>query len=173
MMEERIILVNKNNQPIGAGEKLAVHQKGQLHRAFSVLIFNSQGKMLLQKRASHKYHSGGLWSNACCSHPRVGEELKEAVSSRLIEEIGIKCKLKEIFSFTYKVNFKNGLIENEFDYVFLGKFDGEPKINLEEAEDCCWKSLDDIKKEILLTPEKFTFWFKIIMNNKLERYLKK
>lgn len=131
-----IILVDKDDNEIGKGEKMAVHLAGQLHRAFSIFIFNSQGEMMLQRRASTKYHSPGLWTNACCSHPRPGESLEQAAKRRLKEEMGFECDLQKVFSFIYKAKVED-LTEHEFDHVFIGKFDQEPVLNKEEADG--WK----------------------------------
>lgn len=158
-----VILVDENNNPVGSMEKMEAHKKGLLHRAFSIFIFNQKGQLLLQKRATGKYHCGGLWSNTCCSHPAPGENLLESASQRLMEEMGIETELREIFTFTYRVSFENGLTENEFDHVLIGFSDTKPKINPDEAED--WKYID---KEIALkatvdNPDEFTPWFKIAL----------
>ncbi len=162
-MKEEIILVDKNDNKIGTGEKMKVHQDGKLHRAFSIFVFNSKNKMLLQKRAKTKYHCGGLWTNTCCSHPRSGESLEKATHRRLQEEMGFDCELKKIASFIYRAEFDNGLTEHEYDHIFTGRFDGEPKLNSEEADDYKWISLEELKKEIKKNPESFTVWFKIAM----------
>ncbi len=157
-----IILVDKEDNEIGGGEKMAVHLEGKLHRAFSVFIFNSQGEMMLQKRASIKYHSPGLWTNACCSHPRPGETLEEAAERRLKEEMGFECDLKKVFSFIYKAKVEN-LIEHEFDHVFFGKFDQEPILNKEEADDWKWIEPRKLVEDIIKNPKEYTCWFKIIL----------
>lgn len=167
---EQVILVDKNNQPIGTGEKMAVHQKGQLHRAFSIFIFNSRKRLMLQKRAISKYHCGGLWTNACCSHPRVDENIDTAVHRRLKEEMGFDCQLKEAFTFIYKAKLDHGLTEHEFDHVLIGTFDDQPKINPEEADDWKWIDLEDLKKDIAQNPQNYTPWF-IIALPRLEKYL--
>jgi len=159
---EKVILVNEKDEQIGTGEKLKVHREGKLHRCFSILIFNSKGELLIQQRAKSKYHSPGLWSNTCCSHPRPGEDLKTAAQRRLKEEMGIECDLKEIFSFIYKVKVGN-LIEHEFDHVFLGKFNGEPTPNPNEVENWQRISLKELKKDIKKNPKKYAPWFKIIL----------
>ncbi|OIO44493.1 MAG: isopentenyl-diphosphate delta-isomerase [Candidatus Nealsonbacteria bacterium CG_4_10_14_0_8_um_filter_35_10] len=159
---EEVILVNKKDEQIGTGEKLKVHREGKLHRCFSILIFNSEGELLIQQRAKSKYHSPGLWSNTCCSHPRPGEDLKTATKRRLKEEMGIKCDLKEIFSFIYRA--KSGKwIEHEFDHVFVGKFDSNPKLNKKEVQDFKWINLQELKKDLKEHPRKYTFWFKRIL----------
>jgi len=158
-----LILVDKNGKEIRKGEKLKVHQEGKLHRAFSIFIFNKKGELLLQKRAKSKYHSSGLWSNTCCSHPRPGFDIKEEAKRRLKEEMGIETDLKEIFSFIYKAKVGE-LIEHEFDYVFIGNFDGQPKPNKKEVDDWKWLNKKDLEKEIKANPEKYTPWLKIIFN---------
>jgi isopentenyl-diphosphate delta-isomerase len=135
MKEEKIILVNEQDEVTGSMEKMEAHRKGLLHRAFSIFIFNGKGEMLLQQRAFSKYHSAGLWTNACCSHPAPGEDIKDAVSRRLQEEMGFKTPLKKIFDFIYKAEFDNGLTEFEFDHVFAGEYEGPVKINTEEVND--------------------------------------
>jgi isopentenyl-diphosphate delta-isomerase len=160
---EYVILVDKKDKEIGIEEKIKAHEKCLLHRAFSILIFNSKYEMLLQKRANSKYHCGGLWTNACCSHPRPNEKIEDAAHRRLREEMGFDCDLKEIGSFIYKANFENGLCEYEYDHVFLGFYDGKIKINKDEAEEYKWVKLDDLKKDIKNNPEAYTPWFKIIM----------
>lgn len=162
-MLEKIILVDKNDNKIGTGEKMQVHRDGTLHRCFSIFVFNSKNEMLLQKRAKEKYHCGELWTNTCCSHPRAGELLTEATHRRLQEEMGFDCELKEIGSFIYKAKFDNGLTEHEYDHVFTGKFDDEPKLNPEEADDYKWINLENLKKEIKKNPADFTVWFKIAL----------
>jgi isopentenyl-diphosphate delta-isomerase len=134
-----------------------------LHRAFSIFIFNSEEKLLLQKRAFGKYHSEGLWTNTCCSHPSSGETVIESGNRRLMEEMGMKCPLQPHFSFIYKAELDNGLIEHEFDHVLVGFTDQDPELNLSEASEFKWMTLNDIQNDINLHPEKYTSWFKIIM----------
>lgn len=161
---EKVILVNKKDEPIGWGEKLKVHLQGKLHRAFSIFLFNKKGELLIQKRANSKYHSGGLWANTCCSHPRPNEETKEAAKRRLKEEMGINVSdLKEVFSFIYKANLGR-LKEYEFDHVFIGRFNGQPKINKKEVEDFKWISLKELKKDIKKHPQRYTVWLKKALN---------
>lgn len=167
-MPEQIILVDEKDQQIGEMEKMQAHAEGRLHRAFSVFVFNSKGEMLLQQRAKSKYHSGGLWTNTVCSHPRVGEDLLSAVHRRLQEEMGFDTEVKEIFSFIYKVPLDNDLFEHEFDHVFVGFYDGEPKINPQEAESYKWVTLDDIQFDIEIDPQNYTEWFKIIFEKNLQ-----
>lgn len=160
---EQVILVDKDDNEIGTMEKMEAHQKGLLHRAFSVLIFNSKGEWLIQKRAGSKYHSAGLWTNTCCSHPRPGEKIEQAANRRLKEEMGIEVKSRLSHTFIYKADLGNGLIENELDYVFTGTFDGVPVINPTEVEGWKFISLTNLKKEIEERPLEFTPWFKIIL----------
>ncbi len=171
MGKDSIILVNEKDEIVGSMPKMEVHQIGLLHRAFSVFIINSQNEMLLQQRALTKYHSGGLWTNACCSHPAPGEITREAAERRLKEEMGFSVPLKKIFEFTYKTAFGNGLTEYEYDHVFLGEFNGEPQLNTEEVQDYKFLSLESIKDSMLTQPEKYTSWFLIALP-KLENYLK-
>ena len=129
-----VVLVDENDNELGVMKKMLAHEKGVLHRAFSVFIFNSKGELLLQQRANHKYHSAGLWTNTCCSHPRPNETIKDAAHRRLFEEMGMVCDLKIIDNFIYKANFDNGLIEHEFDYIIKGFSDAVPAINKDEVE---------------------------------------
>ncbi len=163
MSEERVILVNDKDEQIGLVEKLEAHEKGLLHRAVSVFIFNRKGELLLQKRASTKYHGAGLWTNTCCTHPRDGESNLECAHRRLQEEMGIETQMEERFSFIYKSEVENGLIENEFDHVFFGIYDGETNLNAEEVEDCTFVSLGNVSKEADQHPERFSIWFRIIL----------
>lgn len=166
---EKVILVDKNDKEIGFDEKLKAHQNGgKLHRAFSIFIFNSKKELLLQKRAQGKYHSALLWTNTCCSHPRPAEVLSAAAHRRLKEEMGFDCDLSEKFSFIYKVDLENGLSENEFDHVFFGKFDVEPKPNPKEADSWQWIGLEELKQDIKQNPEKYTYWLKLSLNKIIE-----
>lgn len=160
-MTEQVILVDETDKAIGAMEKLEAHQKGVLHRAFSVFIFNSKGLMLLQRRALGKYHSAGLWTNTCCSHPRPGENTQDAAHRRLKEEMGLETKLNYKTAFIYKAAFDNSLTEFEYDHVFIGETDKEPVINPAEVDSYAWMSLTDIREKISLQPEAFTVWFRI------------
>jgi isopentenyl-diphosphate Delta-isomerase len=162
--EEYILTVDEQDREIGYMEKLKVHQLGLLHRAFSVMVFNPKGEVLLQKRATLKYHSPGLWSNTCCSHQREGESLVDAVSRRLQDELGFLCECKEIFQFKYQVKFDNGLTEYEIDHVFFGQFNGEVIPNRDEVEEIKWVNMDDLKNEMKEYPERFTYWFQILMD---------
>ena len=161
---EEIILVDEKDNEIGSCEKLEAHKKGLLHRAFSIIIFNSRHEFLLQRRALTKYHCPGLWSNACCSHPRINETLQNAIHRRLVEEMGFDCYLKKKFVFNYKVSFSNGLIENEIDHVFLGRYDRKIDFNKAEVEEVKWVNFKDLIKDIKENPENYTPWLKIIVN---------
>ena len=161
MSKEKVILVDKNDTQVGLMPKLEAHQKGLLHRAFSVFIFNSNHQLLLQKRAVSKYHSGGLWTNTCCSHPREGEETINAANRRLIEEMGIKTNLRKVFDFIYKAELDNELTENEFDHVFYGLYNEDPIINTEEADDFKWIDMETLNNDITANGQNYTVWFKI------------
>ncbi len=165
-MQEEIILVDEKDNPIGFEEKLKAHQNGKLHRAFSIFIFNSKGEMLIQLRSVKKYHFGGLWTNTCCSHGVKGEGLEESIHRELQEEFGFDTELKEQFSFLYHAaDEKSGLVEHELDHVFVGFYDGEVKPNPEEVDDFKWVKIEDLKKGIKENPDKYTPWFRIILNN--------
>ncbi len=176
MIEEQVILVDKDDTQIGLMPKMEAHEKAVLHRAFSVFVFNNKGELLLQQRAADKYHSPLLWTNTCCSHQRNGETSLEAGKRRLEEEMGFECDLEEVFSFIYKAPFENGLTEHEFDHVLIGRYNKKPLINKEEVETYKWMTLEAVKKDIEMCPEKYTVWFKIIfkesyhqiVNSKLE-----
>lgn len=159
--EEKVILVNENDDMVGTMDKIQAHKQGLLHRAFSIFIFNSKGDMLLQQRAFTKYHSGGLWTNACCSHPMPGEKTHDAAQRRLMEELGFETPIEKIFDFTYKADFHNGLTEYEFDHVFAGEYEGELDINPDEVNDFIYKEVSVIKNEMQTEPQKFTAWFHI------------
>lgn len=163
MKEEQVILVNEKDEQIGLSGKLKAHQSGALHRAVSVFVFNTKGELLIQKRALSKYHGAGLWTNTCCTHPRDGETNLECAHRRLQEEMGFNTNLEEQFSFIYKSEVENALIENEFDYVFFGVFDGDVKLNKEEVEDCTFVSLGNVSKDADQHPERFSIWFRIIL----------
>ena len=155
----QVILVDENDQQCGSIEKMEAHQKGLLHRAFSVFIFNSKGELLLQQRALDKYHSGGLWTNACCSHPEPGEETMNAAQRRLNEEMGFNIPLEKIFDFVYKAEFENGLKEYEFDHVFVGEYNGKINFNNEEVMDHRYMEMEWIRQSLKSEPEKYTAWF--------------
>ena len=154
-----LILVDEQDRPTGIMEKMEVHEKGLLHRAFSVFIFNDKQEMLLQKRASVKYHSAGLWTNACCSHPQPGEDTLTAAKKRLQEEMGFTTALRKAFEFVYKAPFDNGLTEHEFDHVFIGSYNGEIFPDPEEVSDYCFMPLEKITAQLESSPSKYTAWF--------------
>jgi isopentenyl-diphosphate delta-isomerase len=158
---QQVILVDEQDKAIGEMEKLEAHKSGRLHRAFSVFIFNSEGKMLLQRRALSKYHSAGLWTNACCSHPAPGEETMQSAERRLKEELGFTTSLEKAFDFIYNVKFQNGLIEHEFDHVFTGVYDGVIEMNEEEVVDFTFETIDSIWTSLSDNSEKYTEWFRI------------
>lgn len=158
---EYVVLVNDEGQEIGVMEKLEAHEKGCLHRAFSIFLFNTKGEMLLQQRASSKYHSPNLWTNTCCSHPRPNEAIDVAAVRRLFEEMGMTCQLNYAFHFIYKAELDQGLTEHELDHVFIGTTDSEPKINVGEVKAYQYLSIETIQKQMQENPEHFTEWFKV------------
>lgn len=158
-MEQQVILVNEQDEMTGVADKMEAHKMGLLHRAFSVFIFNEDGEMLLQQRNINKYHSGGLWTNACCSHPLPGERTEDAAVRRLKEEMGFETPVEKIFDFVYKAAFDNGLTEYEFDHVFAGKYSKHIVLNKEEVMDYCYKNMQDIKESLISHPQKYTAWF--------------
>jgi isopentenyl-diphosphate delta-isomerase len=158
---EQVILVDENDVSTGTMAKMEAHEKAILHRAFSIFIFNEKGEMLLQQRAAGKYHSGGLWSNSCCSHPRPGEETAHAAARRLKEEMGFETRLEKIFEFVYKASFANGLSEHEFDHVFVGYHDGAVNPDEKEVSGYAYMPMPDIKKLMQTQPDLFTAWFHI------------
>ena len=168
-MEEQVILVNTNDQPIGLMPKMEAHEKGTLHRAFSVFILNDKGELMLQQRALHKYHSPGLWTNTCCSHQRDGETNIAAGKRRLQEEMGFVTDLRGVASFIYKAPLNNGLTEHELDHIMIGKFNGTPNINPEEVADWRWMSVETIRENIQNQPENYTVWFIIIFEKFYEQ----
>ena len=172
MSEDKVILVDKNDNQVGLMPKLEAHEKGVLHRAFSIFIFNSRYELLLQKRASSKYHSGGLWTNTCCSHPREGEDTLDAANRRLDEEMGIKTSLRKVYDFIYKAELDNQLTEHEFDHVFYGVCDNDPILNKDEAEDSKWVDMETLNNDIMKNEDNYTVWFKIAFDY-FYNYLKK
>ncbi len=167
-MTEKVILVDEDDNKIGTEEKLKAHQDGgKLHRCFSIFIFNDKGELMLQKRAEQKYHCPDLWTNTCCSHPRPGEPLEEAAHRRIKEEMGFDCPMEEKFTFTYKADFENGLTEHEYDHVYIGKYNGEPDPNPEEAGDWKWIKPKKLNQDIEKNPERYTPWFKKALDKAL------
>lgn len=164
---EYVILVDEKDHELGLMEKQEAHQKGLLHRAFSVFIFNNKGELLMQQRAFNKYHSAGLWTNTCCSHPRANEKTIDAAHRRLNEEMGFDCELEEKFHFIYRTPFENGLTEHELDFVYTGKFDGVPDINKNEVQSYKWLSLEDLISDMHNHPDYYTSWFSIILKEYL------
>jgi len=163
-MTEEVVLVNERDEPVGRMEKLEAHRLGVLHRAFSVFVFHSDGRLLLQRRASTKYHSGGLWTNTCCGHPRPGEILHEAAARRLREEMRIAPRLTERFSFLYRAELANGLVEHELDHVLFGLHDGGADADPEEADAVRYAAPTEIDAELASHPERYTAWFKLCWN---------
>lgn len=162
MLEEKVILVDTNDEPIGLMEKMAAHEQALLHRAFSVFVLNDNNEIMLQQRAASKYHSPLLWTNTCCSHQRPSETNIQAGKRRLQEEMGFEVELTELFHFIYKAPFDNGLTEHELDHVMIGKYNDVPNINKDEVESWKWMSIEAIKKDIQENPNIYTAWFKII-----------
>jgi isopentenyl-diphosphate delta-isomerase len=163
-MEERVVLVDANDAEVGTLEKQRAHLEGRLHRAFSVFVMNSRGEMLLQRRAAGKYHSGGLWTNTCCSHPRPGEAVDDAARRRLREEMGIDVELVPLFEFTYRAEVGPGLVEHEYDHVFAGHYDGEPAPSVDEVDGWGWVPVADLARRVRDDPEAFTPWFRVVFS---------
>ncbi|MBS1976404.1 MAG: isopentenyl-diphosphate Delta-isomerase [Bacteroidetes bacterium] len=164
-MNEFVILVDEMDREMGTMEKMAAHRQGLLHRAFSVVLFNSKGELLMQKRAAGKYHSAGLWTNTCCSHPRPHESIETAARRRLVEEMGIDIKTNFAFKFNYKAELDNNLTENECDHILVGTFDGTPVVNPAEVADWKFEGLDSIRLRIKKNPETFTHWFRLLVHH--------
>jgi isopentenyl-diphosphate delta-isomerase len=163
-----IALVNENDEVTGYSNKMDVHRSGQLHRAFSIFIFNDDYKILLQRRALSKYHSGGLWTNACCSHLVFGDNFDSAVHCKLNQEMGFDCNLEHIFTFNYKTQLGNGLIENELDHVFLGHFNGSPNPNPAEVSEWKWADLIEVNTDLINNKDNYTYWFNIAFQKVLQ-----
>jgi isopentenyl-diphosphate Delta-isomerase len=170
-MVDQLILVNENNEAIGVGEKLQIHQDGLLHRAFSVFILNADKELLLQRRALEKYHSAGLWSNTCCGHPRPGEQLISAARRRLKTEMGLNCRLREIGSLIYRAKVGNGLVEHEFDHLLIGQSEVDPILNPAEAIAWQWIGLKALEADLQDRPQVYTCWLKIIISSALLKSL--
>ena len=164
MAEEKVILVNENDEQIGLMEKIEAHEKALLHRAFSVFVFNDKNELMIQQRALSKYHSPGLWTNTCCSHQREGESNIDAGKRRLHEEMGFSTDLNDTISFIYKAPFDNGLTEHEFDHILVGNFEGQPDLNPDEVAAWKWVSLEDLEEDMKKNPDIYTEWFKIIFD---------
>ncbi len=157
-----VVLVNSIDEAIGVMDKMKAHELGLLHRAFSIFVFNSRGELLLHQRAAHKYHSGGLWTNTCCSHPLPDEDVLLAANRRLHEEMGLKCDLKKLFSFIYRADVGNGLIEHELDHVFFGETKNQPSPNPEEVSDFRWMDISELNEQLESSPEDYTVWFRMV-----------
>lgn len=170
-MEDRVILVDEQDQEIGSTGKLDAHRQGKRHRAFSIFVFNRAGQVLLQKRASAKYHSGGLWSNTCCSHPRPGIRIEQEARARLEQEMGFQCDLQWMFTFQYNVHFKNDLSENEVDHVFFGRYDGNANPNPDEVDDWKWMDLEGLINDVKANPDTYSYWLRMCIDQVLEFWL--
>jgi len=163
----QVILVDENDNEIGVEEKISAHKAGKLHRCFTIFVFNSKGELMLQKRAKEKYHSGGLWTNTCCGHQQPGDPGNKTAHDRLQEEMGFDCDLKEIFTFTYRAELDNDITEHELDHVYVGYYDRGPKLNSDEADDWQWITPDKLRQDVHDYPDKYTFWFKLIIERVL------
>ena len=168
-MQEHVILVDHTGKEIGTQEKMQAHREGKLHSAFSIFIFNAVGELLLQRRTRTKYHSGGLWTNTCCSHPRPGESYYSAARRRLNEEMGFDCELTGLFSFIYHIQLDNSLFEHELDHVFVGHYNGQPTPNPSEVDDWKWMNISALKQDVQETPESYTYWFKLALDRVVEQ----
>jgi isopentenyl-diphosphate delta-isomerase len=171
MMRKKVILVDEFDRMVGMEEKMKAHEKGLLHRAFSVFVVNEQDELLLQQRAGNKYHSPGLWTNTCCSHPAPGEDLRQSAEKRLREEMGFSCALTWLFKFTYKISFDNKLTEHEVDHVFLGRYHAQPVPNPSEVAEWRWESFDTLKRDMIENPQQYTFWFRHVFERFYDRYI--
>ena len=167
--EEKVILVDESDHAIGEMDKMEAHRDGVLHRAISILVFNSRHELLLQQRSLSKYHSPGLWTNTCCSHPRPGEPSPMAAHRRLKEEMGFECQLNKVFDFIYRAEFDNGLTEHELDHVYIGYYDRDPVINPEEADNFKWSPVSGLLEEMQMNPTGYTVWFRLILEKIQEK----
>lgn len=168
-MNDHVILVNEWDEPVGTAEKLAAHRSGRLHRAFSVFVLNDEQELLLQRRAGSKYHSPGLWSNSCCSHPRPGESVADAARRRLLEEMGFTCELEPAGALLYRADVGGGLLEHEYDHLFLGRWNGQPCPDPREVDRWRWTDLPSLRREIASRPEAFTYWLRAALRELDER----
>lgn len=169
--DDQVVLVNERDQEVGTMDKLAAHTSGMLHRAFSVFIFNSAGRLLLQRRADGKYHSPGLWTNSCCSHPRPGETVEAAAMRRVNEELGVTCLVNHEFSFLYKADVGNGLREHELDHVFFANYDGPVFPDREEVSDVRWMRMNDLADDLSTSAEQYTAWLQLCWPQVWDRYM--
>lgn len=168
---EQVVLVTENDEQIGTAEKLLAHQRNLLHRAFSIFIHNGNGEVLLQKRALTKYHSGGLWTNTCCSHPRPGEDLVAAGKRRLQEEMGFSTELVAKFFFVYQADLDNNLSEHELDHVLVGEFNGQFASNPEEASEVKWITIEELITDVTENPNNYTIWLQIIIKQHTKNFI--
>lgn len=168
-IRDKVVLVTEDLQVIGEMDKLEAHQKGVLHLAFSVFIFNSKGELLIHQRAAHKYHGANLWTNTCCSHPQLKEDIAVSAQQRLSYEMGLTCSITEVFSFIYNTPVENNLIEHEYDFVYVGYTDQNPVINPEEVQAYVWVEPTKLLHDIEENPSKYTYWFKKIIHEVLTR----
>ncbi len=166
---EEVVLVDENDRPVGRAEKAEAHASAKLHRAFSVFVFDSAGRLLLQKRAKAKYHSGGLWSNTCCSHPRPGEATESAARRRLGEEMGFDCEITKVFDLVYYAELENKLFEHEYDHVFVGRFDGSPVQDTAEVEDWKWTDVRTLAGDLRANPLLYSYWLRVSFDELLRR----
>jgi isopentenyl-diphosphate delta-isomerase len=171
MMAEQLILVDSSDREIGVGEKLETHREGRLHRAFSIFVFDDAGRLLLQKRARTKYHSGGLWSNTACGHPRPGEETHAAAHRRLREEMGFDCELRLAFGFLYRAELQERLVEHEYDHVFVGEFTGAPAPDTAEVEAWRWMSMKELRRALAQSPDEYSYWLQVAVNQREWQHL--
>lgn len=168
-MTERVILVDEHDREVGSEEKERAHREGLLHRAFSVFVFNSRGDLLLQRRAPTKYHSPGLWTNTCCSHPRPGESVEAAARRRLREEMGMECELRVSFPLLYRAELDRGMTEHEYDHVLVGECDRDPVPDPDEVDGWAWVAPDVVRREVAERPDLYTYWFRLALPRLLDR----
>jgi isopentenyl-diphosphate delta-isomerase len=173
MKRNQVVLVDTSDREVGVMDKMEAHRTGALHRAFSIFLLNSKGQMLIHQRAVGKYHGAGLWTNACCSHPQPGEDVKTSAMERLRFEMGLQCDIEKLFSFVYRASVENNLIEHEYDHVFLGYSDAIPQPHTDEVHQYRWIYPTELVEEIQRHPETFTFWFREAIHRVLEEIDKK
>ena len=169
-MTELVTLVDEQDREVGVAEKLSAHVEGRLHRAFSIFVFDEAGRLLLQRRAATKYHSGGLWSNTCCGHPRPGEATDAAAHRRLREEMNFDCPLRKAFDFLYRAEVGNRLVEHEYDHVFTGRYSGEPSPVAAEVAEWRWMSLSALRDELGANPDAYSYWLKVAVERRAEEW---
>ena len=171
MERNKVVLVNEDDFALAEMDKMQAHRDGKLHRAFSVFIFNLKGEMLIHQRANHKYHGAGLWTNACCSHPQWTERVKESAKERLQFEMGMSCDLEHLFSFIYKATVENGLMEYEYDHVFVGYTNAEPVPNILEVQNYKWIAPEELLKQVAAQPQDFTYWFRVALEKVMDLFV--